>query len=766
MSPTGPEDEFDSDPLLPEPPEEAEAERDGAPYAESPERIEEIIQDVIRETSAGPEAVASGPDVPREPSAEALLAITESTPDPSDESSPPARVVFEVPEEVVAEAGIESAADPDPTAESASAEARAAADLAPSSSLAPEPSDAEESAPAPSSEAEQPETAPAARRSAHEGMGATLYGTGVAFRVWAPHADAVTVAGTFGGEAGAHPLAPEENGTWSVDVEGARAGDHYRFVIRAGGEELERADPYSRDLEHSVGDSIVVDPAFDWGDEPAYRMPPWNELVIYELHVGTFNDRQAGSPGTFASVVDRLDYLRGLGVNAIEVMPAAEFAGDWSWGYNPAYIFALESAFGGPEEFKRLVREAHARGIAVILDVVYNHLGPSDLDLWRFDGWSVDGKGGIYFYNDDRSRTPWGDTRPDYGRDEVRRYLADNARMWLREFRIDGLRWDATAYIRNVDGNDGSPSGDIGDGWTLMQEITSETDAAQPWKLHIAEDLRANEWITREAEAGGAGFDSQWDGEFVHPVRRTIIAPWDESRSMHDLRRAIEHRYNGDPVRRVIYTESHDEVANGKQRVPSEIDLAHPASWFARKRSTLGAALVFTAPGIPMIFQGQEILEDAWFRDDDPVDWSKLETPPGAPNVHAGVHLLYSDLMKLRRNWFDHTRGLRGPNVDVHHVNDADKVIAFHRWENGGARDDVIVVANFANRAYDRYEIGLPRGGEWKVRLNSDWSGYGADYGTHPSNHLHAESTPRDGMPFSGAVGLGPYTTIILSQDE
>jgi 1,4-alpha-glucan branching enzyme len=760
MSPIGPDDELDSDPLHPDPPEEAEAEREGAPYAESPERIEEIIQDVIRETSAGPEAVASGPDVPREPSAEALLAIAESAPDPSDESSPPARVVFEVPEEVVAEAGIESS-DPNPAAESASAEARPGAEVDPSRSAAIEAEPQAEAEPSQSTsiEAEQPETGPAARRSAHEGMGAVPYGTGVAFRVWAPHADAVTVAGTFGGEEGAHPLAPEENGMWSVDVEGARAGDHYRFVIRAGGEELERADPYSRDLEHSVGDSIVVDTAFDWGDESAYRMPPWNELVIYELHVGTFNDNPEGAPGTFQGVIDRLDYLRDLGVNAIEVMPAMEFAADFSWGYNPSFIFALESAFGGPAEFKRLVREAHARGIAVIFDVVYNHLGPSDLSLWRFDGWSVDGKGGIYFYNDDRSTTPWGDTRPDYSRDEVRRYLADNARMWLEEFRLDGLRWDATAYIRNVDGNDGNPTGDIGDGWTLMQSLTSETDATQPWKMHIAEDLRANEWITREAEAGGAGFDTQWDGEFVHPVRRAIIAPWDDSRSMHDVRRAIEHRYNGDPVRRVIYTESHDEVANGKARVPHEISPGDPADWFARKRSTLGPALVFTSPGIPMLFQGQEILEDEWFRDTDPVDWSKLTT-------HAGVHLLYSDLMKLRRNWFDHTRGLRGRHVDVHHVNDADKVIAFHRWENGGARDDVIVIANFANRAYDRYEIGLPRAGEWKVRLNSDWSGYGADYGTHPSNHLHAESVPRDGLPFTGAVGLGPYTTIILSQDD
>jgi 1,4-alpha-glucan branching enzyme len=160
-----------------------------------------------------------------------------------------------------------------------------------------------------------------------------------------------------------------------------------------------------------------------------------------------------------------------------------------------------------------------------------------------------------------------------------------------------------------------------------------------------------------------------------------------------------------------------------------------------------------------MLFQGQEILEDRWFSDGDPVDWSKLET-------YAGVHAVYRDLVRLRRNWFDTTRGLRGQHVRVHHVNDADKVIAFHRWEAGGPRDDVVVVLNFADRAYDAYEVGFPRAGEWKVRLNSDWRGYGADYADAPSLHADASGSPRDGMPHSGGVGIGAYTAIVLSQDE
>ena len=176
------------------------------------------------------------------------------------------------------------------------------------------------------------------------------------------------------------------------------------------------------------------------------------------------------------------------------------------------------------------------------------------------------------------------------------------------------------------------------------------------------------------------------------------------------------HGYNGDAIQRVIYTESHDEVANGHARVPEEIWPGNAGSWFSRKRSTLGAALVFTAPGIPMIFQGQEFLEDKYFRDNVPLDWSKLKT-------YAGIQLLYRDLIRLRRNWFNQTRGLRGQQLNVHHVNNADKVIGFHRWENGGPGDDVVVVANFANRSYDSYALGFPRAGQWRVRFNSDWQG-------------------------------------------
>ncbi len=268
----------------------------------------------------------------------------------------------------------------------------------------------------------------------------------------------------------------------------------------------------------------------------------------------------------------------------------------------------MEQSYGGPEGFRVFVKEAHARGLGVILDVVYNHFGPDDLHLWRFDGWSEHDGGGIYFYNDHRASTPWGRTRPDYGRPEVRAFIRDNALMWLEEHHVDGLRFDMTLYMRTVDG-EGSES--LPDGWSLAQWVNDEVQRVRPGALTIAEDLQHNDWLTRPTAEGGAGFGAQWDARFVHPVRQAVIAADDDHRSMHAVAGALKPAA-GDAFRRVIYSESHDEVANGKARVPHEIAGGAVADWFAQKRSTLAAALVFTAPGIPMIFQGQEFLQGGW----------------------------------------------------------------------------------------------------------------------------------------------------------
>jgi 1,4-alpha-glucan branching enzyme len=614
------------------------------------------------------------------------------------------------------------------------------------------------------------------------GMGAVLQGPHCGFRLWAPFADAVNVVGSFTNPpwTARVPLARDNPipGTaghdyWSVRVGGVPDHSEYVFLIRHGDEEFPKLDPYCRDATGRFDDrtglprpnvGIVDDPAFDWGDQ-GFQMPNWNELVIYEMHVGTFNNID-GDSGSFPEALLKLNYLAELGVNAVEVMPAEDFETETSMGYNPNFLFAIDDAYGTQNAVQRFVKAAHARGITVIFDVVYNHFGPGSEDsLWRFDGWHQGGYGGIYFYNDDRALTDYGDNRPDFGRPQVRQFIRDNAMMWLHEYRADGLRLDSTYNIRRAAGK-GQDHGEIPEGWALMQWINNDKDRELPWNITIAEDLKDDEWLTKETGAGGAGFNSQWDVSFFHAVKDAVTAPADESRDLGAIAHALSHRYNDDAFRRVIYSESHDEVTiqngNWLGRMPEKIHPGRADSWESKKRSTLAAALAMTAPGIPMIFQGQEFLEWGTWSDnpaDNPnamLDWSKKDR-------FRGIFDLYQRLVALRRNRDGNTRGLTGQHLNVFHVNHGAKVIAYHRWMLGGPGDDVVVVAHLAHRGKDSKNVGLPPGGPREHRVNCDRGGYDPAF-TDKGYDTTAEAGPNQGMPFNGNVALGPYSAIILSQ--
>lgn len=608
-------------------------------------------------------------------------------------------------------------------------------------------------APGPTAETEADSFTQAARldSSRRSGMGAVRYPGGVTFRLWAPGARRVFVAGDFNGwNAEANELGNEFNGNFSGDVPGADRWQKYKYLVEnAWGDRQWRGDPRAQRVENSNGASVVHDPgAYFWNH--GFGMPAWNELVIYELHVGTFHDSPGFGPGTWRSAMAKLDYLRDLGVNAVEVLPVAEFPGDFSWGYNPSYPFAPESGYGTPEDLKAFVDEAHARGIAVIVDVVHNHWGPNDLPMWCVAGDCL-GHGGAYFFTDERRETQWGATRPDYGRSEVRDYIKDTVRMWLEEYRVDGLRFDGTKYMRTIDG-----SRPIDQGYRLLQELNDLVDATAPWKIMIAEDF-GGAFVTDTTSHGGAGFDAQWDGDFVHPMRDALTAREDSWRDMNRVKNAITASFQGQASRRVIYTESHDEVANGRARVPEEIWPGNASGWHARKRQTLGAAIALTTPGIPLVFQGQEFNEDGAFRDDEPLDWGKA-------GWNAGLVRLYRDLIRLRRNFSDNTRGLRGDHVNVFHTNDVDKVLAYHRWQAGGPGDDVVVLANFSGRTFRDYEVGFPRFGLWYVRANTDSRDYAGDFGAADVFDVDAVGPGRDGLPVSGRVTIPPYSVVVLSQ--
>jgi len=587
-------------------------------------------------------------------------------------------------------------------------------------------------------------------------LGATPHPGGVYFRVWAAHAAHVFVVGNFNGwDATANELAEEgASAIFGGDVAGAAVGQEYAYAVTlADGTSVTHADPRARRLTASAnGHGVIVDPtAYAW-QTVDFQPPPRDDTIVYELHLGSFVRPTPTTIGTWADAATKLDYLASLGINAVEVMPPVLCSSDNTWGYNPSWPFATHNAYGSPDDAKAFIDEAHARGIAVYIDIVHNHYSTKNgLTCW--DGDCADN---AYFYTDNvRKSTPWG-PRPNYSDPNVRAFVRDNAVEWLDEYRADGLRWDSTISIRATGWDATSVA--IPDGASLLREINDAVHALSPAKLQIAEDLQTYDKITQPTtQSGGFGFDTQWDAAFFHPVDDNLVAANDSDRSMAAISGAITHAYNGTATERVVYTEDHDEVANGKSRIPEMISPGNAGSLAARQRSTLGAAIVMTAPGIPMIFMGQEFLESGHFDGSTPLDWSKTTT-------YAGILALYQDLIALRHNRDGHTRGLLGNNVSVFHVNEGAHVIAYRRWDAGGAGDDVIVVANFGAKAFARYDLGLPRAGAWKARFSSNDAKYSPDFPATPTADVATTATSRDGFAQMGSLQLGPYQVLILSQ--
>jgi 1,4-alpha-glucan branching enzyme len=626
----------------------------------------------------------------------------------------------------------------------------------------------------------------------HTGMGAIPYGQGVGqgvaqgvtFRVWTPFADSVSVVGDFNHWTPfATPLARDgDSDFWSVDVPGAAAGQGYKFYLpyaANAGHDPYRMDPYASSVAADDGNILnsVVAGADTAYDGAAYSTPPWNQAVIYELHIPTFNAGPAPAPaGTFESAMVRLPELAELGINAIEIMPLGQYSGSASTGYNPGYIFAVEAAFGGPDGFRTFVNAAHAEGIAVLLDVVYNHV--DGLDLWQFDGWSMEGRvcswcapqpppvsvdGGIYFFEDSRAHTPFSHARFDVGRPEVCQYLFDNVTRWLEARFLDGLRFDSIVSIRNIQNqyDNWKLEQPVPEGIALLQRFNRHVQANQPWKIMIAEDLQGDASITAPVETGGLGFNAQWDDNFCGKLRSAATAASDSQRNVGDLAAAIAAMNGGSAFQSILYSENHDkDDPRQGGRLPAIIGNGQADSWFSKKLTTLAACVVLTAPGIPMLFMGQEFLEYRPFPNyggyPDPIDWGRKDT-------YSGIWTLYRDMIHLRRNGNDNTRGLAGRNIHVLPVF-GDNVLVFHRWDQGGWGDDVVVICNFANQRYANYQVGMPSPGLWRVRFNSDARAYDGYFDDWPAFDTEANGPALNGMPCSANLSLGAYTCLVLSQ--
>lgn len=584
-------------------------------------------------------------------------------------------------------------------------------------------------------------------------LGSIVHDNGVDFSVWAPFAKEVALIQWLEFEWGETPMQHDGNGIWFIDDVKAEPGQLYKYRITTQSDEkIDRNDPYARQLTDSDnGSSVIVARDFEWEGSEKFQSIPKEKAIIYEMHVGTFNKPDASTMGTFESATEKLDYLSNLGVNYIELMPVTSIAKSHGWGYAPNHIFSIENAYGGRHGLLEFVKACHEKGIGVILDLVYNHFF-EESDLWRYDGWSENDQGGIYFFNDQRGHTPWGG-RPDYGRTEVRQFFLDNVTMWFSEFKVDGLRIDSTIYMRNIDGNNDNHALDIPEAWSLLAEINDLARKINPGALMIAEDNSSNDGIVKPTNQGGMGFDAQWEVGFPHIVRDSLgITHNPDQPALQGIEYELGHSYTGDVFDKVVYSDSHDTAANGSARLNEAATPGNAESLAARQRILLASTAALTAPGIPMLLQGQEFLQEGSFNEWQMLEWEKTDQ-------FAGIVLAHQHLINLRLNKFNNTAGLLGQYARLLHRDDTNSVIAYHRKDKGGPLDDTVVIINFGKENFTDYELTLPYEAEWRVRFNTSWDGYSVDFHNTKFESAKADA---DGK---AAIVLAPYSAIILSID-
>lgn len=584
-------------------------------------------------------------------------------------------------------------------------------------------------------------------------LGATVIGPqGASFKVWAPERDSVSVK-IVSGKTCEIPLRKDAQGYFTGIAEGVGAGDRYVYVLDQNNS---YPDPASRCQPAGVhSPSQVIDPfEYSWSDEE-WKGMSLQDFIIYELHVGAFTKE-----GTFEAIIPRLDYLRDLGITAIELMPVAQFPGNRNWGYDGVYPFAPQNTYGGPKGLKELINIAHKKGLAVILDVVYNHLGPEGNYLGRYAP-----------YFTDRYKTPWGEAINFDGpySDEVRRFFIDNALYWICEYHVDALRLDAVDRIFDFSA------------LHFLQELACAVHA-QAERLNrrlyvIAESDLNDVRLVRSQELGGYGLDAQWNDDFHHALHTLLTKErtgyYEDFGRIQDLAKAFVEGfvYSGaySPARGrrhgntsktisarkfVVFAQNHDQVGNRRKGDR----LSALVSFEGLK---LAAAVVLLSPFIPLLFMGEEYGETAPFPyfvshsepdlievirrgrreefpylqgSDEPPDPQEEATRQSASldyslrhqGQHRILYELYKELTKLRSE----IRAFAGLSKDRMEVVCLEKesTLVVRRW---GREKQVAAIFHFGDTAVS-INVTLPYG-RWLKRLASGeerWNGPGRDLPT------------------------------------
>lgn len=583
------------------------------------------------------------------------------------------------------------------------------------------------------------------------------------FRVWAPFAKKVRLK-IVHPEENTYEMKEEESAYWWLELKDADPGTRYFYLL--DGEAF--PDPASRFQPEGVhGPSEVVSPDFNWEDKQ-WKVPAFKDFILYELHTGTFSQE-----GTFDGVIQHLNHLKETGINAISLMPVAQFPGERNWGYDGVYPYAVQNSYGGPAGLKKLVNACHREGLAVILDVVYNHLGPEGN---YFDNY------GPYFTS--KYKTPWGKAInfDDQYSDPVRNYFLSNALYWFKEFHIDGLRLDAVHAIFD---NSAYPF------LRELADLTALFDKENKSKHYLISESALNDTkVVKPATEGGWGHDAHWMDDFHHAVHALLTGEstgyYEDYGEINQLMKVLSEGYRlsggyskhkkrryglssreipGEKL--VIFIQNHDETGNRlKGDRLSDLVSFEQYKW--------AASLMLLAPYVPMLFMGEEYGEDKPFmyfidhsdkalieavrrgrrrefrsfkwkgRAPDPYDPETfIRSKPGWDKKYNGkyrlIHQLYKDAIRLRKE----NPVLNQANKFKQKISIKENILEIERWNNGHT---LRIVTNFSDQAKD---IANP-GDYWKILFNT------AYYGQQKTK---AESRSKE-------INLQPYQLLVFGKEK
>jgi maltooligosyltrehalose trehalohydrolase len=598
----------------------------------------------------------------------------------------------------------------------------------------------------------------------------------VHFRVWAPKVQTLALRIVTGKRAGTIPLNEEDQGFFSGTIEGVIANDRYLYILDNKAARPDPASRYQPDGVHGVS-QVIDSRLFPWQDH-GWNGIPLKEYVIYELHVGTFTRE-----GTFTAVIPLLDYLKKLGITAVELMPVAQFPGDRNWGYDGVYPFAPQSSYGGPNGLKQLIDACHAKGMAIILDVVYNHLGPEGNYLGEFG-----------FYFTDRYRTPWGDAVNFDGpySDQVRAFFIGNALFWINEFHVDALRIDAIHGIFDF-----SARHFLRD---LAEEIHRHRETLGREIYVIAESDLNDSRTVSPPEFGGYGLDAQWNDDFHHALHALLTGEswgyYQDFGGIGQLGKAFAEgfvyageyspfrkRCFGSPVKEhppaqfIVFSQNHDQVGN--RMYGDRLSMILPLG-----KLILAAGAVLLSPYIPLLFMGEEYGEQTPFQYftshsdpalieavrqgrceefnslacdgelPDPQDeatflLAKINTALRSEGKHGVIFKFYQRLLELRR-MFPPFRNLERQNIKVTCFTE-EEVIAIRRI---AGTSQIFCIYNFSEA---RQNVAVPfLAGTWEKLIDSssvEWEGEG--------ELAPQVVTAAQGM--ASTIKLGPFSLVVYN---